>query len=89
MGGARHRRSDPGGVAGCRRLEADAAERVLFAVAAQCALKPLHADGDWPGRRQVLVEALSDLSLDGAYRGMGSLLEHAGDLSLAGDAVEP
>ncbi len=59
-----------------RRLDAEAAERVLFALVAQRALEPaskLAATG-WVAHR-VAIEHLPELSGDHAYRGMDVLLE--------------
>ncbi len=59
-----------------RRLDAEAAERVLFALVAQRALEPaskLAATG-WVAHR-VAIEHLPELSGDQAYRGMDFLLE--------------
>ena len=62
--------------AGGRRLDAEATERVLFALVAQRALEPgskLAATG-WVAER-VVVEGLSGLSDDQAYRAMDFLLD--------------
>ncbi len=59
-----------------RRLDADAAERVVFALVAQRALEPGSklAATSWVAQR-VWIENLTGLSDDQAYRGMDFLLE--------------
>ena len=69
-------------VAAGRRLDADATERVLFALVAQRALEPGSklAATRWVGER-VAIEGLAELSDDQAYRGMDFLLDALAEIA--------
>ena len=76
VGAALHR------VAADRRLDADAAERVLFALVAQRALEPgskLAATG-WVAERVAIADC-SGFSDDAAYRAMDFLLDALGEIA--------
>ena len=76
IGAALHR------VATVRRLDAEAAERVLFSLVAQRALEPgskLAATG-WVGER-VAITGCSGFSDDAAYRAMDFLLDALGEIA--------
>jgi hypothetical protein len=78
IGAALHR------VAAERRLDAEATERVLFALVAQRALEPgskLAATG-WVGER-VAIAGCPGFSDDAAYRAMDFLLEALGEIAAA------
>jgi hypothetical protein len=68
--------------AGGRRLDAEATERVLFALVAQRALKPGSklAATDWVAKR-VVVEGCPGFTDDAAYRGMDFLLRALGEIA--------
>ena len=78
IGAALHR------LAADRRLDADATERVLFALVAQRALEPgskLAATG-WVGER-VAIAGCAGFSDDAAYRAMDFLLDALGEIAAA------
>jgi len=78
IGAALHR------LAADRRLDADATERVLFALVAQRALEPgskLAATG-WVGER-VAIAGCAGFSDDAAYRAMDFLLDALGEIATA------
>jgi len=69
-------------VATGRRLDADAVERVVFALVAQRALKPGSklAATDWVAKR-VAIDGLAGFTDDQAYRAMDFLLEALDDIA--------
>ena len=70
-------------VAGGRRLDAEAAERVLFALVAQRALRPGSklAATDWVANRVAIAGLAGGFSDDAAYRGMDFLLDALGEIA--------